>query len=80
MATKVDLPGVGSNVQEHVITTISFGEWLCRLRGYAVNSPSPELRDDVPYETLDCLADPEVAAKHLELQCVMRRFASSRAY
>ncbi len=29
-----------------------------------------ELRDDVKFDTLDLLGDPEVAAKHLELQSV----------
>ncbi|KAI0751029.1 alcohol oxidase [Daedaleopsis nitida] len=48
--TKVDLPGVGTNVQEHMIVGVSF-----------------ELRDDVKFDTLDLLSDPEVAAKHLEL-------------
>ncbi|KAH9943228.1 alcohol oxidase [Epithele typhae] len=48
---KVDLPGVGSNVQEHMVATISF-----------------EVRDDVDFQTLDCLADPAIAAKHLELR------------
>ncbi|KAI0832660.1 GMC oxidoreductase [Trametes gibbosa] len=48
--SRVDLPGVGSNVQEHMIVAVSF-----------------ELRDDVPFETLDLLADPAVLEKHLEL-------------
>ncbi|TBU47229.1 alcohol oxidase [Dichomitus squalens] len=48
--TKVALPGVGTNVQEHMIVGVSF-----------------ELRDDVPFDTLDLLADPATAAKHLEL-------------
>ncbi|TFK94202.1 GMC oxidoreductase [Polyporus arcularius HHB13444] len=50
VTTKVDLPGVGTNVQEHMIVGVSF-----------------ELRDDVKFDTLDLLGDPEVAAKHLEL-------------
>lgn len=29
-----------------------------------------ELRDDVKFDTLDLLGDPDVAAKHLELQSV----------
>ncbi|KAI0774498.1 alcohol oxidase [Fomes fomentarius] len=48
--TKVDLPGVGTNIQEHMIVGVSF-----------------ELRDDVHFDTLDLLADPETAAKHLKL-------------
>ncbi|KAI9000789.1 GMC oxidoreductase [Trametes punicea] len=48
--TRVDLPGVGSNVQEHTLVGVSF-----------------ELRDDVKFETLDILSDPEVLKKHLEL-------------
>ncbi|KAI0776222.1 alcohol oxidase [Trametes elegans] len=47
---KVDLPGVGKNVQEHTLAAISF-----------------ELRDDVPFATLDILSDPEVFKEHLEL-------------
>ncbi|CDO73776.1 GMC oxidoreductase [Trametes cinnabarina] len=48
---KIDLPGVGANVQEHFTLPISF-----------------EIRDDVPFETLDGLSDPEVLKKHLELR------------
>ncbi|CDO78283.1 GMC oxidoreductase [Trametes cinnabarina] len=48
--TKVDLPGVGSNVQEHTLVAVSF-----------------ELKDDVKFETLDILADPETLRKHLDL-------------
>ncbi|OSD04609.1 GMC oxidoreductase [Trametes coccinea BRFM310] len=48
--TKVDLPGVGNNVQEHTLVAVSF-----------------ELKDDVKFETLDVLADPEVLNKHLGL-------------
>ncbi|CDO76653.1 GMC oxidoreductase [Trametes cinnabarina] len=47
---KVDLPGVGRNVQEHVLVAVSF-----------------ELKDDVKFETLDILADPETLQQHLDL-------------
>ncbi|EKM59627.1 uncharacterized protein PHACADRAFT_250247 [Phanerochaete carnosa HHB-10118-sp] len=47
---KVELPGVGENVQDHIFLGISW-----------------ELKDDVPFDTLDLLRDPAVAAKHLEL-------------
>ncbi|CDO76652.1 GMC oxidoreductase [Trametes cinnabarina] len=50
LPTKVDLPGVGRNVQEHVLVAVSF-----------------ELKDDVKFETLDVLADPETLEKHLDL-------------
>ncbi|TCD63417.1 hypothetical protein EIP91_005416 [Steccherinum ochraceum] len=46
----LDLPGVGQNVQEHVLHGMTY-----------------ELKDDVPYETIDLLRDPVQAAKHREL-------------
>nr|ALJ82905.1 choline dehydrogenase [Irpex lacteus] len=47
---KLELPGVGENVQEHVMVGLSY-----------------ELKDDVEFDTLDILRDPETLAKHLEL-------------
>ncbi|KAI0682713.1 GMC oxidoreductase [Cytidiella melzeri] len=47
---KLDLPGVGENVQEHIMSQLSY-----------------ELKDDVQFDTLDMLRDPETYAKHLEL-------------
>ncbi|KAI0089283.1 GMC oxidoreductase [Irpex rosettiformis] len=47
---KLDLPGVGENVQEHIMVGLSW-----------------ELKDDVQFDTLDILRDPETYAKHLEL-------------
>ncbi|KAI0650509.1 GMC oxidoreductase [Trametes meyenii] len=48
--TKVDLPGVGQNVQEHMLVAVSF-----------------ELREDVKFNTMDLLADPDVMNEHLKL-------------
>ncbi|EKM59944.1 uncharacterized protein PHACADRAFT_250766 [Phanerochaete carnosa HHB-10118-sp] len=47
---KVELPGVGENIQDHIFVGLSW-----------------ELNDDAPFDTLDLLRDPAVAAKHLEL-------------
>ncbi|KAH9948777.1 alcohol oxidase [Amylocystis lapponica] len=47
---RLELPGVGENIQEHMICPVNF-----------------ELRDDVSYETLCVLNDPDVAKKHTEL-------------
>ncbi|KIJ43843.1 GMC oxidoreductase [Sphaerobolus stellatus SS14] len=51
---KVDLPGVGANLQEH---TSSFT--------LAADKPS-ELKDDAPFITLDMLSDPVIFQKHSE--------------
>ncbi|KAI9000791.1 alcohol oxidase [Trametes punicea] len=48
--TKVELPTVGTNVQEHMTVPVSF-----------------EIRDDVAFETLDILADPEELQRQLAL-------------
>ncbi|KAI0331245.1 GMC oxidoreductase [Cubamyces sp. BRFM 1775] len=50
IATKVDLPSIGRNVQEHILSAVSF-----------------ELRDDVEFQTMDILADPETLQHHLDL-------------
>lgn len=47
---KVELPGVGENVQDHIFLGLSW-----------------ELKEDAPFDTLDLLRDPAIAAKHLEL-------------
>ncbi|KAI9000782.1 GMC oxidoreductase [Trametes punicea] len=50
ISVKVELPGVGTNVQEHMLLAATL-----------------ELRDDVEYQTLDMLSDPEIFQKHIEL-------------
>ena len=70
ISTKVDLPGVGTNVQEHMIVGVSFGTFNVAFEKDTIYCVALELRDDVPFDTLDLLADPATAAKHLELQCV----------
>ncbi|CCM01756.1 uncharacterized protein FIBRA_03822 [Fibroporia radiculosa] len=52
---KVDLPGVGENVQEHMFAGVCF-----------------ELRDDIEFDTVDLLRDPEIFAKQLELHATGR--------
>ncbi|GJE87488.1 GMC family oxidoreductase [Phanerochaete sordida] len=47
---KVELSGVGENVQDHIFLGLSW-----------------ELKEDAPFDTLDLLRDPAIAAKHLEL-------------
>lgn len=68
---RVELPGVGENVQEHVFAQLSWGAYIgghfnCSI----VLKPILELKEEVEFDTLDLLRDPVLAAKHLELQWV----------
>ena len=64
----VDLPGVGENMQEHVCIGVTFGELSnpSRLHFVGLNLLS-ELKDDVDFDTVDLLRDPEAATEHLKL-------------
>ncbi|KAJ3550489.1 hypothetical protein NM688_g5068 [Phlebia brevispora] len=53
---KIELPGVGENVQEHLLVDVSF-----------VPASLAELKEDAKYETLDALHDPTVRERNLEL-------------
>lgn len=66
---KIELPGVGENVQEHYLVGSSWGALHRPILCANTNIIAwIELKDDVPYDTLDLLHDPAIAAKHLELQ------------
>jgi choline dehydrogenase-like flavoprotein len=65
----LDLP-VGENVQEHILCGVTWGWSFDCFYGLTVKLVASELRDDVSFDTLDILHDPEVAAKHVELQYV----------
>ena len=68
---KLELPGVGENVQEHICAVFSVGAsrspvcWTptTKLTRYF----QPELREDVPFETWDLLLNPATLQKHMEL-------------
>lgn len=68
---RVELPGVGENVQEHLLIAVSYGEH-CRsdnLNDVLTSCSLLELRDDVDFETIDVLRDhPELVEKHAQLQ------------
>ena len=53
-----------------MIVGVSFGTFNVAFEKDTIDCVALELRDDVPFDTLDLLADPTTAAKHLELQCV----------
>ena len=53
-----------------MIVGVSFGTFNVAFEKDTIDCVALELRDDVPFDTLDLLADPATAAKHLELQCV----------
>lgn len=67
---KLDLPGVGENLQEHLFIGISFGTESQTNKTFRMLSATVylELKDHVKWETLDLLRDPAIAAKHLDLQ------------
>ena len=69
---KVELPGVGENLQEHVVSCVAYGEspvmYMChKSQSHIVTI---ELRDDVEIDTLELLHDPAERKRHLELQYV----------
>ena len=66
---KIDLPGVGENVQEHCFISITFGAYAVFLRTnlYNLTWLMPRAPRRCPYETFDVLRDPARAAKELEL-------------
>lgn len=66
---RVELPGVGENVQEHIFAQFSWGASSGHYPDcYIVFKPILELKEEVEFDTLDLLRDPVLAAKHLELQ------------
>ncbi len=69
---KLELPGVGENVQEHMFLGMSWGT-LQHLLSYSTSGAYPnstELKEDVKFDTWDLLRDPTIAAEHLKLQWV----------
>lgn len=70
--TKINLPGVGENVQDHVLAGASFGDNYisCASRPLSECTSVTELKDDPSIETLDILSDPAMIAEHVKLQYV----------
>lgn len=64
---QIDLPGVGSNVQEHGISRLCAGKLSNRSFILNVLTVFIELKDNVEAMTFDALLDPVEAAKHLEM-------------
>lgn len=70
--TKIDLPGVGANLQEHVWTSLIYGMYLFGITPSSniviLTKPKhSELNSDAA-ETLDALSDKDYAVKQLALQ------------
>ena len=69
---KVELPGVGENLQEHVVSCVAYGEspvmYICHKSQFHI--VTIELKDDVEIDTLELLHDPAERKRHLELQYV----------
>lgn len=64
---KLELPGVGENLQEHFSSRLVHR--MCILSGrHHPLMLLPEIHEDHEQETIDLLRDPELAKKHLELQ------------
>jgi choline dehydrogenase-like flavoprotein len=65
----VDLPGVGENLQEHIFAGVSFGRpTITTVPSLYQADRLVELKDDVDFDTVDLLRDPEHLKKHLALQ------------
>jgi hypothetical protein len=65
--TKVDLPSVGENVQEHVFCALSWGKFSFSPFTSQTPSPLPELKEPEKYNTLDAVADETVLKEQLRL-------------
>ena len=67
--TKVSLPAVGTNVQDHASAGISYGT-LYTVKHLMVHAHSPlsiELKEPEKYNTVEALTDPAQAAEQLKL-------------
>lgn len=69
--TVVDLPGVGANAQEHVWTSLVYGDYYTlQIKRLSICSKWSELNPG-SMDTLDALEDKAYAARHLALQYVL---------
>ena len=67
--TLLDLPAVGTNVQEHYHVAICHGDHLFFLIDEGRYSlPATELKELEPWQTFDFLGDPGVTEEHLALR------------
>ncbi|CCM05247.1 uncharacterized protein FIBRA_07457 [Fibroporia radiculosa] len=64
----VNLPGVGENLQDHIVVAAAFGAPSFSSNIFVIRkSRFSELRDEVEWETADLLRDPVLEAKHHKL-------------
>lgn len=67
---KIDLPGVGENMQEHIVDFVTFGRYTNRMKiicTILIASRITELNDKQNFNTFDALRDPVELATQLEL-------------
>ena len=66
--TKVDLPAVGTNAQDHLFAGVAYGNvLLLELALSHAHKECAELKEPEKYNTIDPLLDPKVAEEHVKL-------------
>ena len=65
--TKVDLPAVGTNVQDHLFAGFAYGLSFVDRREYFGLRNITELKEPEKFNTIDPLADPAQAEEHMKL-------------
>ena len=68
--TKVDLPAVGTNVQDHLFAGVAYGALPLRCSRCSrrmLTMASTELKEPEKFNTIDPLLDPAVAEQQVKL-------------